>query len=196
MYLFIHNNFWTLHRKDGLLQSGGEFCTTSLWELMSNDDIEEYPSPKFVLGDLVEVPLGTYGTMNRIGQITQIHPVTGCLTIDGCSQWIDPDKVKLHKGHTMSVDCTICSRVGKHFCDECIHGIKYKQATNYYDPMPNRRKDLNWQEAHDAWKQGWEVITQDNSLAKRAGPVNFNSDDNFCMSEILNGIYQLTGRKI
>ena len=67
--------------------------------------------------------------------------------------------------------------------------IMNSNAVEEYLEPPSKSTNLTWQEAYDAWNNGWEVATTD------GGGEYFGKEAEFSVDEIVNVRYKLTGKR-
>lgn len=97
---------------------------------------------------------------------------------------------------TMEKSCDICKN-RKAFESKCFECSRIIRTTDNFEPeLPTKTKELTWNEAYEAWNDGWEVETMDNPPILHAGNKTvFDNTEHFMVVEILTFKYQLTGKR-
>lgn len=207
-YLHINKNgHWSFVDRTG--RGFGIFLInylTPFVDLMSSNDVEEYVEPGKACKNCGcptcwyrDWPKADLDKYCRCWTAKKEEPVIkNCKTCaNPCEFWLSVGQnltdmkcwTDKKEEPVMEKSCANC--VNKDlfsYCRCCIHGESYKNAKDHFQMrLPAKTKDLTWQEAYEAWKDGWEVWHN--------YVVSFDKDSRFTIHELFSAKYQLTGKR-
>lgn len=104
-----------------------------------------------------------------------------------CAYWADPFWIRLNPD-TKKWEINWYTYTAEQML---IQLMDSDEVEEYKEQLPNKIHDLTWQEAYDAWKDGWEVSCDDDDRWF----VNFEFNAQWSTLDIVQRKFHLTGKR-